>query len=116
MPKSFYRWRDFAKGEKFQPPRGGRRGNAVQITLSSENRRAADKARPVLLVALGGESSDPVALCRHATEDCGAASTGGIAKGGGNLQRQADWGWGSVFGNGPRMGRIRVSARPKRWN
>jgi len=53
-----------------------------------ENRRAFDKACPVLLVAAGGESSDAPALRKHAAEDRGAAAASGI----GGPQSGADFG------------------------
>jgi hypothetical protein len=40
---------------------------------AGENRRAVNKARPLLLAAPGGESSDAAAVWRHAAEDCHAA-------------------------------------------
>jgi hypothetical protein len=43
-----------------------------------KTRRTVDKARPLLLLAAGGESPDAPAVCWHAAEDRGAAVAGGI--------------------------------------
>jgi len=51
---------------------------------AGENRRAFDKACPVLLVAAGRESSHAPALRKHAAEDRGAAVAGG-------MRRPAEW-------------------------
>ena len=48
---------------------------------AGENRRAFDKACPVLLVAAGRESSDAPALRKHAAEDRDAAAASGIRRG-----------------------------------
>jgi hypothetical protein len=45
---------------------------------AGENRRALDKARPLLLAAAGGESPDAAAVWRHAAEDSDAADASRI--------------------------------------
>jgi hypothetical protein len=61
-----------------------------------KNRRAFDKACPLLLVAAGGEPSDAPALRKHAAEDRDAAVAGGIggpqsgADSGDELERERD--------------------------
>ncbi len=62
-----------------------------------ENRRAVDKARPLLLAAAGGESSDAAAVWSHGAHDCHAAGAGGI----GGREIGAD------FGDDTREGRKR---------
>jgi hypothetical protein len=44
-----------------------------------EDRRTAHQTCALLLVAAGGASPDPAALCRHAGEDRGAAVASGIS-------------------------------------
>jgi hypothetical protein len=52
---------------------------ADQLAAASvENRRAVDKARPLLLVAAAGEPPHTAAVRRHAAQDHGLAGTGGI--------------------------------------
>ena len=46
----------------------------------SEDRRTVDKARTLLLVAVGGESPDAPVVRRHAAEDHGAAVAAGISR------------------------------------
>ena len=50
-------------------------------TAAGEDLRPTDQTRPLLLVAAGGESSDPGAVWRHAGEGGGAAVAGGIGDG-----------------------------------
>jgi hypothetical protein len=45
---------------------------------AGESQRTHDKARPLLLAAPGGESSDAAAVWRHARQDRGAAVASGI--------------------------------------
>ena len=60
-------------------PRANREVVANKLAAAvGESRRAFDKARTLLLVAAGGESPDPAAVCRHAAENRGAAVAGGI--------------------------------------
>ncbi len=50
----------------------------------------------------------------HAAKSGRAPATGGISRGQLTFKSSDQWmGRGGVFGNGPQMGRIRVSARPK---
>src|SRR5271167_397656 len=48
---------------------------------SGQDRRAPDKARPLLLAAAGGESPDAAAIWRHAGQGGGVAIAGGIGAG-----------------------------------
>ncbi len=74
------------------PPRRGaaradREAVADQLAAAAgENRRSVDQARTLLLVAVGGESSDAAAVWRYAAEDCHAAVASGI----GSLQSTAN--------------------------
>src|ERR1039458_4101288 len=83
-----------------------------------KNRRAFDKACPVLLVAAGGESSDAPALRKHAAEDRDAGGTGRIAARDGGFETGCEetGAWKGVVGNGPQTVRSRLPARTKRWN
>jgi hypothetical protein len=57
----------------------GRHLIADQLAAAAgDNRRAVDKARPLLLVAAGGEPSHTAAVRRHAAQDHGLAGAGGI--------------------------------------
>jgi hypothetical protein len=49
-------------------------------TTAGENGRPFDQARPLLLAAPGGESSDAAALCEHAVQDRGATMASGIGE------------------------------------
>jgi len=57
----------------------GRQLVADQLAAAAgESRRTVDKARPVLRVAAGGESSDAEALWEHAAQDRDGGVAGGI--------------------------------------
>lgn len=62
---------------------------AYQLTAAAcENRRAFDKAWPLLLALAGGKSSDAAALWQHAVEDRDAALGSRM----GRAQSEADFG------------------------
>ena len=54
---------------------------AKQLTAAvGEDQQTVDRARTILLVSAGGESSDAPAIWRHAAEERGAAVAGGTAR------------------------------------